>query len=164
MMKLNSKEIAVVGMMTALLEAAKAALNALPNVELVSLLIILFTLFFGGKVLYAIAAFIVIEGMIFGFHVWWISYLYVWPLLAFVTWIFRRQESVWVFAAISGVFGLAFGALSSIPYYVIGGWSMGFSWWIAGIPYDLIHGISNFVLCMILFVPIRKVMRRQKIE
>lgn len=159
-MKLQTRDIVIIGMMVAMLEAAKLSLAAIPNVELVSFLIVLFTLFFGPKILYVIGAFVLIEGILYGFGIWWIMYLYAWPLLALVTWIFRRQKSVWVFAAVSGVFGLLFGALCSIPYFFIGGWSMGFSWWIAGIPYDLIHGVSNFIVCLILFVPLRKVLSR----
>ena len=30
----------------------------------------------------------------------------------------------------------------------------GFSFWISGIPYDLIHGTSNFILCLILVRPL----------
>lgn len=159
-MKLKIKDIVMIGMMVAMLEAAKLSLAVIPNVELVSLLVILFTLFFEKKIIYVLQAFILIEGLIYGFGVWWIMYLYAWPLLAFVTWVFRKQESVWVFATLSGVFGLLFGALCSIPYFFIGGWNMGFSWWIAGIPYDLIHGVSNFIVCMVLFVPLRKVMNK----
>lgn len=158
--KICVKDIVTIGMMTAMLEAAKAALMGIPNVEIVSFLIIVFTLCFGRKIVYALAAFILIEGIIFGFGTWWLMYLYAWPLLAFVTWIFRKQKSKWVFCTISGVFGLLFGALCSIPYFFIGGWSMAFSWWIAGIPYDLIHGAGNFLLCMILFEPIQKIIRR----
>lgn len=159
-MRLKVKDIVIIGMMVAMLEAAKLALAAIPNVELVSLLIILFTLFFEKKIIYVLQAFVLIEGIVYGFGVWWIMYLYAWPLLAFVTWLFRKQKSVWVFAAVSGVYGLLFGALCSIPYFFIGGWNMGFSWWIAGIPYDLIHGVSNFIVCMVLFVPLRKVMNK----
>lgn len=154
------KDIVMIGMMVAILEAAKAALMMIPNVELVSFFIILFTLFFGKKIFYALPVFILVEGMIFGFGVWWVMYLYAWPVLALVTWMFRKQESVWIFATISGVFGLMFGALCSIPYFFIGGWQMGFTWWIAGIPYDLIHGVSNFILCMVLFTPLRRVLRK----
>lgn len=159
-MKMKIKDIVMIGMMVAILEAAKAALMMIPNVELVSFFIILFTLFFGKKIFYALPVFILVEGMIFGFGVWWVMYLYAWPVLALVTWMFRKQESVWIFATISGVFGLMFGALCSIPYFFIGGWQMGFTWWIAGIPYDPIHGVSNFILCMVLFTPLRRVLRK----
>lgn len=157
-MKLKVKDIVMIGMMVAMLEAGKAALMVIPNVEVVSFLIILFTLFFGKKIIYVLSAFVLIEGVVFGFGMWWIMYLYAWPILALVTWLFRKQESAWVFSVISGVFGLLFGALCSIPYFFVGGWHMGISWWIAGIPYDLIHGVSNFIICMVLFVPMRKIM------
>lgn len=159
-MKLQTKDIVIIGMMTAMMEAAKLSLAAVPNVELISLLIILFTLFFEQKVVYVIGAFILVEGLLYGFGVWWVMYLYAWPLLALVTWLFRKQESVWIFSVISGVFGLLFGTMCSIPYLFIGGWKMAFSWWIAGIPYDLIHGVSNFIICMVLFVPMRRIMHK----
>lgn len=159
-MKLEIKDIVLIGMMVAMIEAAKLSLAAIPNVELVSFLIIIFTLYFGKKIIYVIGTFVLIEGIMYGFGVWWIMYLYVWPLLALVTWLLRKQQSVWIFSAMSGVFGLMFGALCSIPYFFIGGWQMAFSWWIAGIPYDMIHGVSNFIVCMVLFIPLRRIMSK----
>lgn len=47
--KENVRDIARIGVMIALLEAVKNALAFVPNVELVTLFIILFTLFFEGK-------------------------------------------------------------------------------------------------------------------
>ena len=87
-------------------------------------------------------------------------YLYAWPMLALVTWFVRKKDSVMLYSVISGLFGLFFGALCSIPYLFIGGPSMMFSWWIAGIPFDLIHGASNFVIMLLLYKPTRRVMDR----
>lgn len=162
-MKLNTKDMITCGMMVAMMEAAKLALAVIPNVEIVSLLTILFTLVMGKKIIYVLGAFVLIEGVLYGFGIWWVMYLYCWPFLALVTWLLRRQESVWVFATASGVFGLLFGALCSLPYFVAGGWSAGFAWWIAGIPYDLIHGVSNFVLCAVLLNPLRNVLQRMEV-
>lgn len=157
---LTTKDIAFIGVMVATIEAAKFALSFLPNIELVTLLIILYTFFFGKKVLYVIFSFVLIEGCRYGFGVWWIMYLYAWPLLALVTYLFRKKESVWFFSILSGAFGLCFGALCSIPYFFIGGPVTAFSWWIAGIPYDIIHCISNFTLCLVLFKPLRAVLKK----
>ena len=33
-----------------------------------------------------------------------------------------------------------------------------FTWWIAGIPFDLVHGISNLILALILFQPLRRIL------
>jgi len=158
--KITGKDIALIGMMIATMEAAKNALAFLPNVELVSLLFILYTLSFGWRVLFVVPVFILLEGTIYGFGLWWLMYLYAWPLLVFVTWLFRRQESVWFWSILSGIFGLCFGALCSIPIFFISGPAAGFASWVAGIPFDLVHGTANFVLCLILFVPLRKVLRR----
>lgn len=143
--------------MIAALEAAKTALLFLPNVELVTLLIILYTLVFGKKVFYAIAAFILLEGCLYGFGIWWVMYVYVWPLLAFLAHLFRRQKSVWFWSILSGAYGLFFGAFCAVPYFFIHGWHAAVIWWTAGIPYDLIHCGSNVVLCRILFPPLYQV-------
>lgn len=162
-MRLNIKNIALLGVMIAILEVAKNVLAFLPNVELVTLFIILYTLYFGRKVFLIVPAFVLIEGCIYGFGLWWIMYLYTWPLLAVLTMIFKKQESVWFWSILSGMFGLFYGALSSIPYLFLGGFQTAFSWWIAGIPFDIVHCISNFVLCLILFKPLQNVMRHMSI-
>lgn len=156
----KARDIALMGMMAAALEAAKFVLSFLPNVELVTLLIILYTLYFGKKVLPVIAVFVLLEGCRYGFGLWWVMYLYAWPLLAGVTWLLRRQRSAWVFSILAGAFGLSFGALCAVPYLFAGGPAAAFSWWVAGIPYDIIHCVSNFLLCRLLFCPLRDVMEK----
>ncbi|MDO4513342.1 MAG: hypothetical protein Q4B72_04835 [Lachnospiraceae bacterium] len=162
MKSLKVKDIAQIGMMIATIEVAKNALAFLPNVELVTLLFILYTLTFGRKVLFVVPAFILLEGTIYGFGLWWVMYLYTWPLLVFITWLFRRQESVLFWSVLSGVFGLMFGALCSIPYFIGGGVAAGVAWWIAGIPYDILHCIANFLICLILYVPLRGILHKMR--
>ena len=91
--KISVYDIVVIGMMVAALESAKLALSFLPNIELVTLLIILFTLTVGKKIYYAVFAFVVLEGLLYGFGIWWVMYLYMWPLLAWVTWLLRRKKT-----------------------------------------------------------------------
>lgn len=162
-MRTNVKNIALLGVMIAILEVAKTVLAFLPNVELVSLLIVLYTLYLGKRVFFVVPAFVLIEGCIYGFGLWWIMYLYTWPLLAVLTMLFKKQDSVWFWSILSGMFGLFYGALSSISYLFLGGFQTAFSWWIAGIPFDIIHCVANFVLCLILFQPLQNVMRRMTV-
>lgn len=150
-------------MAIAVIEVCKVAMMGIPNIELTSFWIIMFTLLFGSRILLVIPAFILIEGCMFGFGIWWVMYLYAWPLLALLTWIFRKQEHVLFWAILSGVFGLFFGALCAIPYVVNGalggsirsGLYAGFTWWVAGIPYDLLHCAGNFVLMLVLYHPVK---------
>lgn len=158
----TTKEIVVTGVMAATLEAAKISLSFLPNVELVTLLIILYTLFFGWKSIMAVFAFVGIECVVWGVGLWTVMYLYIWPLLVLLTLLLRRRRSMWVFAVLSALFGLFFGALSALPYLFIGGVPMAVTWWIAGIPYDMVHCVSNFILCMVLFSPLRAVLAKLK--
>lgn len=157
---ISAKDIALIGMMIATIEIAKVTLAALPNIELTSFLIILYTLYFGKRTLFVIPAFILLEGCMYGFGLWWIMYLYAWPLLALVVHLFRRQESAWFWSIVSGAFGLSFGALCAIPYLFLSGPGGAFGWWVAGIPFDVIHCISNFIICLVLFVPVRTAIKK----
>lgn len=107
-MKLSVYDIILIGVMVAALEGGKIALSFLPNVEIVTLFIILFTLFFGGKVIYAIAAFILLEGFLYGFGLWFVMYLCIWPLLALLTYLFRRRTGTLFWSLLSAFFGLFF--------------------------------------------------------
>ncbi len=164
------RDITLVGMMVAVIEVCKVALSWAPNIELTTFWLILFTLFFGKKIAFVVPVFILLEGTMYGIHLWWIMYLYAWPLLVWITWLFRGQKSVWFWSILSCVFGLSFGFLCSFPYVVIGavdggirnGLYAGFTWWIAGIPWDIVHGIANFVLMMVLYQPVYMIMRRTK--
>ena len=159
------KEITTIAAMTAILEAAKIALSFLQNIELVSLLIILYTLHFGVKrTLATVYIFDGIETLIWGIGIWIISYLYVWIILVFITYLFRRADSKWPFVLISTVFGLSFGALCALTTVFIGGPQMSLSWWIAGIPYDIVHGAGNFTVSFLLYTPLTKaVMKIQSV-
>ncbi len=156
----NAKDIAVMGMMLALLEAGKRALDAVPNVEVITILLIIFTLYYGRKTLIVAVAFTACEIAFWGIHVWIIMYLYVWPLLILVTAKLGRGRPLLVYSLLAGFFGLCFGGLCSIPYLFIGGPLTMFSWWIAGIPLDIVHAVSNFLICLILFKPLSLAMEK----
>ena len=115
-----AQDVATVGLMIAVIEVCKLVMQGLPNIEMTSFLIILFTLRFGRLSLYAIPAFILIEGLLYGFGLWWVMYLYAWPLLALITRAFSRVDSAFFWAMVSGAFGLLFGLLCAVPYFFIG--------------------------------------------
>jgi len=63
-------------------------------------------------------------------------------------------------AAILGLFGLLFGALCSIPYFFILGPAGGLSYFLSGIPYDLLHCVGNAVSGLLLWKPVGKALER----
>lgn len=150
-----AKSVSQIAIMAALLEGAKIALAVLPNIEIVTLLIILFTLMLGRNSLYAVFVFIGLECCLWGVHLWTVMYLFVWPVLVLLVLLFRKQSDFF-FCVLAGVFGLCFGALCAVVYLFVGGPHMALAWWISGIPWDIVHGVSNFVLCLILLPTLRK--------
>lgn len=160
-MKTKTYNMCLYGMLGSLTFALKFAMAALPNIEPVSLLMILYTITFGKSVLYPLTVYVILEIFTYGFSFWSIGYLYIWLILVIiVNLIFKCTHSTnaLFWACISGAYGLLFGSLY-IPLYLISGGAMfALSWWMSGIPYDIMHGIANFVLCFILFKPLMKVL------
>ena len=151
------RRIVLIAAMTAILEVSKFALNAIANVELITLLIILFTEKFGWKsTLASVILFAVLESMWWGVSIWTITYFYVWPLLVWISVWLAKEESVLLKSVVAGVFGLLFGLLCTLPTLLMAGFNAAVSWWIAGIPFDLVHGISNFLLCLLLYRPLAR--------
>ena len=154
------REILLFGLFGAVLVVVQVALAILPNIELVSFFIIVYTLVLGKKAFYPIYVFVIVEGLIYGFGLWWISYLYVWDVLAIAVLLFRKNEQPVVWVIISGLFGLLFGALCSIPYLFIGGIGAAISYWVNGILFDLLHCGGNVIATALLFGPGYKIMKR----
>lgn len=161
---LTAKELATDGLLSALLFICQVSFSWIANVELVSLLLILYALVFRKHVWLILYVFVVLEGLFYGFGLWWFSYLYVWALLAAGVFLFFRNGPPHTFsvALLSGTFGMVFGLLCAFSYLLTGGPGAALGWWIAGIPFDIIHGISNFFLALILFRPMYRLLTALK--
>ncbi|MBQ8893722.1 MAG: hypothetical protein IJ043_04860 [Clostridia bacterium] len=154
------RELTALAVFAALMIALQVALAGLPNIELVTLLIILATLHFGPKALLSVAVFVLVEGLIYGFHLWWINYLYVWPILVLIVLALKRWSHPILWAIVAGIYGLAFGTLCSIPYFITGGWGAGIGYIVSGIPFDIPHCIGNTASVLLLFYPLDHVLKK----
>jgi len=168
-MKLNIKEIALFGMLGALMYASKIALEILPNVHLLAVFIMAETVVYRQKALYPIYTFVFITGLLNGFSIWWWPYLYIWTVLWGAGMLLPKEmpkkAAPVVYMAVCALHGFLYGTLYS-PYQALM-FHLDFkgmvSWIIAGLPYDAIHGVSNF-FCALLVVPLITVMKQaQKI-
>lgn len=150
-----ARQAALSGLLGAVLFAAKMAMAGLPNIEPVSLLVMLYAVCFGWRGLYAVCLYVLLEFSIWGMGLWSVCYLYVWLVLFCLARSLRRMDSSFGWAALSGCFGLLFGALCAPVYWIAGGWAFAVSWWISGLPMDLLHGAGNFAMALALFRPLR---------
>ena len=97
------------GLMGALLVVSKQAMSGLPNIEPVTLLVILFALELPRETPGAVTVFILLHGCAVRLGLWWAMYLYVWYLLALLAWLLRRMDNALGWAVFSGIYGLCFG-------------------------------------------------------
>ena len=156
-----SQQVVLCALLAAMMAALQTAMAFLPNIEPVSLLILVYALVFGRQVFYIVYTFVLLEGLIYGFHLWWLTYLYIWALWALVVLLIARgkDRGPLLWAVASGAFGLSFGALDAIPY-LAGGPMAALSRWTAGIPFDLFHCVGNFVLTLTLERPLYQLLSR----
>lgn len=162
MARKRTLELTILALLGALMFGAKMAMAALPNIEPVSLLILVYTAVFGRKALYPIYIYVLLELMVWGLGLWNLNYLYVWLVLYLLGRLFRRMDSPWGWAILSGGYGLAFGLLCTPVYLVTGGWAYALSWWVSGIPFDVAHCAGNFALALVLYRPLTKGLGRLK--
>lgn len=163
MKRMSIYKLTRIALLSAILYVSKVALEFLPNVELVSLLVILYTLVFGKETFLTVTVFNLFELIQWGFGTWWFSYLYVWPLLCLITLILNKliKEEILVWAIVSGCFGLIFGSLFAIVYIPIN-LSYALTYWISGLPWDVWHGVCNFILMLVLGKPLYLLLIRMK--
>lgn len=159
-MRTASRRVVLYALLAAVTAGLQVAMAPLPNIEPVSLLILVYAVVFGRGAFYIVFTFVFLEGLVFGFHLWWLSYLYIWPLWALIVLLAGRggERPPLMWAVLGGGFGLSFGALCALPYLAGGPWAA-FSYWTAGIPFDLLHCLGNFFLILALERPLCRTLR-----
>lgn len=154
------RELTLFGVLGALTFAAKYVMSFLPNIEPVSLMVMLFGVVFGRKCLYPVYLYVAMEILFYGLGLWNINYLYIWAVLALAAYLLRRMRQPLGWAILSGAFGLLFGALCGIVDVFIGGISYAAAKWVSGIPFDIAHCAGNFVIALLLFKPMRELLEK----
>lgn len=164
-MKLTVKEMAVFGMLGALMYASKVLMEVLPNIHLLGTFVIALTLVYRRKALWPIYTFVFITGLFGGFAVWWVPYLYIWAVLWGVVMLLPQniphKLRPLVYMGVCAAHGFLYGVLYAPAQALLFGLDFQgtLAWIAAGLPFDLIHGISNF-FCGLLILPLVKVLRR----
>lgn len=163
-MKLTTKEMAVFSMLGAVMYASKIIMEVAPNIHLLGVFTIAFTVVYGKKALYPIYLYVLMNGAFCGFAAWWVPYLYLWTVLWGAVMLLPKKipEKIkpLVYMVICAMHGFLFGTLYAPAQALIYGLSFKamIAWIVAGLPFDFIHGVSNF-FCGILIVPIISVLR-----
>lgn len=159
--KYTTRALARISLCSAMLFAGQIALASIPNGEIVSLMTVIFTLAFGAEMFITVTIFSILEGFLYGFGLWVISYLYVWPVLVGLTLLFKNvfKEEFIMWAILSAGFGLIFGAFFAIAYIPVDP-SYALTYWISGLPWDVWHAVANGILMLALGKPLYNVVKK----
>lgn len=159
------KDIVLTAMLTAILFVGKQALAIIPNVEVVTLFIMVFAATLRPRVCFlSTMIFVVIESMLWGVNGWVISYIIHWNSLCMVTYFFAQVIKIknrFVYLAIATVMTTAFGVLSSTVDAILSMELSGFAFgalfvaiYLRGVYFYIIHIVSNTIINAVLFVPL----------
>lgn len=164
-MKPTVKETVLFGILGALMYASKLAMEVLPNIHILGVLVIAFTITFRKKALYPIYVFVLLLGLFNGFNSWWIPHLYLWTVLWAVTMILPKklpkQAAPIIYMSVCAMHGFLYGTMYAPAQAIMFGLDFKgmIAWIISGLPFDIVHGVSNF-FCGALIVPIVKILQK----
>lgn len=165
--KLATLYIVRVAVLAALLTVGKLALSFIPNVEVVTVLVIVYGSALGiGYVLPATLIFCAVEMALYGVGTWNVLYFAYWPLIGVLASFLRGRRlplALILACAGSALFGLmdagittlfVVGKLSPVSlgnYFVV--------YYLRGVYFDLVHVISSAVTVGLLYAPLVKVLK-----
>ena len=165
-MKISIREITVFAMLSAVMFVSKVVMEGIPNVHLLGIFVVAFTLAYRAKALFPIYGYVLVNGIWEGFSPFgWLPELYLWLILWAAVMLLPKKMPTCIapviYMLVSGLHGLCFGLLYAPVYALFAGmgWDRVWLWVAAGLPFDIIHGIGNFVLG-ILIIPIAALLKK----
>ena len=158
-------ELVLFAMLGSLMFCSKIIMEALPNIHLLGMLTITYTLVFRVKALIPIYVYVFLNGVYAGFAMWWYPYLYIWTVLWAFTMLLPRKMPYAVCAVVypllcgfhGAIFGILYAPGQALMYNL--NWNEMMLWIAAGLPFDLLHCIGD-VLAGLLILPFTTLLRK----
>ncbi len=154
---LNTKEICLFGILAALMFISKIVMEALPNIHLLGMLTVTYTVVFRKKALIPIYVYVLLNGLFSGFNAWWVPYLYIWTLLWGATMLLPKNMpkavACAVYPIICALHGLCFGILYAPVQALMFNFTFEqtLAWIAAGFTFDIIHMIGNLAVGLLIY-------------
>lgn len=149
--RLTVFELVLMPILGVLMFVSKLLMEFLPNIHLLGMFIMVFTLVFRVKALIPIYTYVFLVGIYGGFAPWWFANLYTWTALWAVAMILPKKMPPWlasiVYPAVCALHGLCYGTLCAPAQALFFGlnWEGTLAWIVSGLPFDAIHGVGNLV-------------------
>lgn len=152
-------------MLGTLMFCSKLIMELLPNIHLLGMLTMVYTIVFRAKALFPIYIYVMLNGLYAGFNLWWMPYLYIWTILWAITMLLPQKMpkkiACFIYPALCGLHGFAFGILYSPAQALMFGlnFEQMLAWIVAGFPFDFLHGIGN-IAAGLLILPLSDLIKK----
>jgi len=151
------KEICLTGMLIALCTILRYVFSFLPNIQPITAIIILVSLFISRKIsILTSMGLMIITGIILGFGIWIPLQILGYIIICLGTLLIIKRNIIltltWGIIG-SYIYGFVV-SLSMLPYIPNNTF---ISTWILGLPFDTYHAISTFIFILALYYPFKKV-------
>lgn len=162
---LSPFELVIFAVLGALMYCSKIIMEWAPNIHLLGMFTMTFTISYRAKGLIPIYVYVFLNGLFSGFSTWWIPYLYIWTVLWAATMLLPKKmpvkAAVFVYPVVCGLHGLLFGTLYAPVQALLFGFNLQqtLAWIAAGLPWDAIHAVSNFAAGFMI-LPLVKLIRK----
>ena len=159
-------KITLISLVISLTTILRYILFYIPNVELVTFILMISVLFFTLGISFSIInIFCVIQIILFGFAD--IAYFYIFNLYGIIIYLFKIFIFKWwlLFPILVFLFGLSFGLMYSAEMLLLFGWKYALAYWISGLVFDIVHAVGNCIFAIICYIPLMnlfKVMSQNK--
>lgn len=159
-------ELVLFAMLGMIMFVSKVVMEFLPNIHLLAMLTMVYTLVFRTKALIPIYVYVLVNGLYAGFAPWWVSYLYIWTVLWGVTMLLPKQMpkkiACVVYPLVCGLHGISFGILYAPAQALMYGmnWDATVAWVVAGWVWaDSVMAVGN-TLAGLLIVPLTALLQK----
>lgn len=166
------RELVLFSMFGALMFSSKLLMEALPNVHLLGMFTVTFTVVYRKKALFPIYVYVFLLGIYGGFGYWWIANLYVWTILWGVTMLLPKDlasrtkpvVSAIIYSVICGLHGLFYGIMCAPVEALVHGFDFEqtLAWIGYGFYFDVLHCIGNTVAALLVLPLSRLLIKLEK--
>ncbi len=158
-------ELCIFAMLGTAMFCSKLLMELLPNIHLLGMLTMVYTLVFRVRALIPIYVYVFLNGLYAGFRIWWIPYLYIWTVLWGITMLLPKnmphKVGAVVYPLVCALHGLAFGTLYAPALALMFGlnFRQTVAWILKGLPLDALHMAGNLVAGL-LILPLYQLLSR----
>ena len=151
----------LMAMFGAMMFISQKLMEFLPNIHLLATIIAVITIVYRRWALIAVLIYVFMSGLFGGFGVWWVPYIYLWPMLWLLLMLVpaktKKNLSIPISAGICTLHGFLFGVLyapaQALFFHL--NFEQTIAWIASGLYFDLLHGIGNAVLSLLIYPLVR---------